>query len=77
MKLSLLASNLQELIKEGYGDFEVEFEFTDYSGEENIQYTMQKITSVESYNGASMYDFTTVEEYKAQEEKDWICFELE
>ena len=76
MKLSLLASNLQQLVEEGYGDFEVEFEYTDFSGEENVLHTMQKVTSVESYNGASMYDFSTVEEYQEQEEKDYICFEL-
>ncbi len=40
MKLSLLASNLQQLVKEGYGDYEVEFEITDYSGDENILYTV-------------------------------------
>ena len=77
MKLSQLAANLQDLAKSGYGDHEVEFEIIDCSGKENVIFTVQNVKSVESYNGRSMYNFSTTEEYHKQEEKDWICFELE
>ena len=76
MKLSEWAANLQQLVEEGYGDHEVEFEVTDASGEENILYTVQNVKSVESYNGRSMYRMESKEKYEEQEEKDWICFDM-